>query len=545
MSLASLFKQKTYSSWFIILACCFIFANILFTLSLTLPVSQLAGWQIFSLLNIALIIFLAGLFFLVQWHRRSLATTVLTVDHAIKKLEERLELTHRSDLMPEIRLEKINDRLVNYIRRDHEVRHLVRVQGLIDHELAIGNRIFFESKLQHFLSDASEEGAGGLFIIEVSHPGHSISQVKQLACLKACVEVINSYCEPYQDRILARLSENDLVLLLSGISEKEMANLADTLVVAMGRANCFANYLSADFVHIGYVAYQRNQTTYQLLSEADMALRTAQLYGHNSAFGFEPEKKPAAKGSVWWRSELTKALAQHRFSLSFQPVFSWQEQELLQQEVLVRLQSTEGQNIPAAIFLPMAYSCGLTLQIDQHVLLRAARLGSLESRSAIRCSVNINAHSLLSKDWQQWLEHIVVSGQLDPSQLALELTEHHLIRYYDKLKPILDRIINLGFQLVIDQVGLTIDIPPYADDLAIESAKLHPSVVRNIDQHLEQQLFVRGLISHFSERGIRVIGTGVELETEWQTLQKLGVAGGQGFYFSQPLPQIVTGTVAY
>ena len=297
-------------------------------------------------------------------------------------------------------------------------------------------------------------------------------------------------------------------------------------------------------MHIGYVAYQRNQTTYQLLSEADMALRTAQLYGHNSAFGFEPEKKPAAKGSVWWRSELTKALAQHRFSLSFQPVFSWQEQELLQQEVLVRLQSTEGQNIPAAIFLPMAYSCGLTLQIDQHVLLRAARLGSLESRSAIRCSVNINAHSLLSKDWQQWLEHIVVSGQLDPSQLALELTEHHLIRYYDKLKPILDRIINLGFQLVIDQVGLTIDIPPYADDLAIESAKLHPSVVRNIDQHLEQQLFVRGLISHFSERGIRVIGTGVELETEWQTLQKLGVAGGQGFYFSQPLPQIVTGTVA-
>nr|WP_301003583.1 EAL domain-containing protein [Arsukibacterium sp.] len=526
------------------MASSFIFANVLFGLAMILSTSSLAGWQLGLLLNLSLCIFLAGLFYGVQWHRRSLATTVLQVDHAIKRLEERLELSQRADLMPDIRLEKVNDRLLNYIRRDHEVRHLVRVQGLIDHELAIGNRIFFESKLQHFLSDVSEEGSGALFIVEVSHPGHSISQVKQLACLKACVEVINSYCEPYQDRILARLSENDLVLLLAGISEKEMANLADTLVVAMGRANCFANYLNSDFVHIGYVAYQRNQTTYQLLSEADMALRTAQLYGHNSAFGFEPEKKPAAKGSVWWRSEITKALAQHRFSLSFQPVFSWQDQELLQQEVLVRLQSTEGENIPAAIFLPMAYSCGLTLQIDQHVLLRAAKLGSLESRSAIRCSVNINAHSLLSKDWQQWLEQAVIAGQLDSSQLALELTEHHLIRYYDKLKPVLDRVINLGFSLVVDQVGLTIDIPPYADDLAIESAKLHPSVVRNIDQHLEQQLFVRGLISHFSERGIRVIGTGVELAAEWQTLQKLGVAGGQGFYFSQPLPQTISGTVA-
>jgi RNase E specificity factor CsrD len=544
LSLARLFQQKTYSSWLIILAACLLFANSLIAFVAILSPSALAGWQLAVLLNCLIILFLTGLFYGVQNHRRSLATTVLHVDHAIKRLEERLELTERVDLMPDIRLEKINDRLLNYIRRDHEVRHLVRVQGLIDHELAIGNRIFFESKLQHFLSDASEEGAGALFIIEVSHPGHNINQVKQLACLKACVEVINSYCEPYQDRILARLSENDLVLLLSGISEKEMANLADTLVVAMGRANCFATYLSADFVHIGYVAYQRNQTTYQLLSEADMALRTAQLYGHNSAFGFEPEKKPAAKGSVWWRSELTKALAQHRFNLSFQPVFSWQDQELLQQEVLVRLQSTDGETIPAAIFLPMAYSCGLTLQIDRHVLLRAAKLGLLESRSAIRCSVNINADSLLSKDWQQWLEQLVAAGQLDPSQLALELTEHHLIRYYDKLKPVLDKLIKLGFSLVVDQVGLTINIPPYADDLAIESAKLHPSVVRNIDQHLEQQLFVRGLISHFAERGIRVIGTGVELASEWQTLQKLGVAGGQGFYFSQPLPQITTGTAA-
>ncbi|WP_019677289.1 EAL domain-containing protein [Arsukibacterium perlucidum] len=544
MSLARLFKQKTYSSWLIILASSLIFANILFGMAQVSALVSLANWQLILLFNTTIIIFLVVLFYGVQRHRRSLATTVLQVDHAIKRLEERLELTQRADLTPDMRLDKINDRLLNYIRRDHEVRHLVRVQGLIDHELAIGNRIFFESKLQHFLSDASEEGSGALFIIEVSHPGHSVSALKQLACLKACIEIINSYCESYQDRILARLSENDLVLLLSGISKKEMANLADSLVVAMGRANCFANYLSSDFVHIGYVAYQRNQTTYQLLSEADMALRTAQLYGHNSAFGFEPEKKPAAKGSVWWRSELTKALAQHRFSLSFQPVFSWQDQELLQQEVLVRLQTSEGENIQAAIFLPMAHSCGLTIQIDQHVLLRAAKLGSLESRSAIRCSVNINAHSLLSKDWQQWLEQLVVAGQLDPTQLALEITEHHLIRYYAKLKPVLDKVINLGFSLVVDQVGLTIDIPPYADDLAIESAKLHPSVVRNIDQHLEQQLFVRGLISHFGERGIRVIGTGVELAAEWQTLQKLGVAGGQGFYFSQPLPQTVSGTAA-
>ena len=65
-------------------------------------------------------------------------------------------------------------------------------------------------------------------------------------------------------------------------------------------------------------------------------------------------------------------------------------------------------------------------------------------------------------------------------------------------------------------------------------------MVRNIDQHLEQQLFVRGLIASYAGKSIRVLATGVELEAEWQVLQKLGIAGGQGFYFSQPLNQIIT-----
>jgi len=52
-------------------------------------------------------------------------------------------------------------------------------------------------------------------------------------------------------------------------------------------------------------------------------------------------------------------------------------------------------------------------------------------------------------------------------------------------------------------------------------------------------LFVRGLISGYAGKGVKVIATGVELEDEWLTLQKLGIAGGQGFYFSQPLNQII------
>ena len=459
---------------------------------------------------------------------------------AVLLLEDKLELKTSGDESPSVALAKVASQVTHLLKRDQEIRHLVRVQGLVDHELAVGNRVFFESKLQHYLSDQSEVGYGAVYIIQLTHPEVSRAGIKQVSRLKGCVDVLNGIAAAYVDTVIARLSETDLVMLVAGLNGKEMEKLGDRMAVLLSRASCFADCSDQDVLHIGYAEYQREQTSYQILSEADMALKTAQLHGPNSAFGFILQSsKPQANGSVWWRSELNKALFEQRFVLSFQPVFSWHDGEIIQHEVLVRLQSSDSGLIPAAIFLPMAHNCGLSSQIDQHVLLKTAKLCAADMGNHSRCSVNISIQALLEPQWWQWLDHMVVSAQLDPHVLALEITEHHLLKHYKQLRKSLLKLHNLGFSLIIDQVGLVIDNALYLDELPLESVKLHPSVVRNIDQHLEQQLFVRGLIASYAGKGIRVLATGVELEAEWQVLQKLGIAGGQGFYFSQPLNQII------
>ncbi|WP_333608372.1 EAL domain-containing protein [Arsukibacterium sp.] len=499
-----------------------------------------AAWH-YVLLNLITGLFIFGLLRYLSFKRRALFDEVIQLDQAVEQLQQRLQI-HASDdsAQASVILTKVDERLAHFVRQDQELRHLVRVQGLIDHELAIGNRIFFESKLQHYLGDHSEQVSGALFIIQLSHPERAVTTPVKVARLKACVELIGVQLEQYADTVIARLSENDLALLIAGMTVKDMTQFADKLALLLSRADCFRDCEGADMIHIGYVAYQRGQSSYQLLSEADMALKSAQLQGPNAAFGFQTADKPAVKGSVWWRSEISKALQQKRFSLSFQPVFSWHDKEVLQQEVLVRLQSSEGTIIPAAVFLPMAFNCGLNLQIDQYVLLHTAKLIAVESRSKLRCSINLSSQSLLDTEWRQWLTQMVLSGQIDPAQLALEITEHQLVKHYSRLKSILPAISKMGFALIIDHVGLAIDSVAFTEDIAVDAIKLHPSVVRNIDQHLEQQLFVRGLIANYAEKGIRVFATGVELTAEWQVLQKLGVAGGQGYYFSQPLAQIIT-----
>ena len=459
----------------------------------------------------------------------------------ISTLYDQLELKRTPEQTELQQLADISQRISFLLQRDQEVRHLVRVQGLIDHELEVGNRVFFESKLQHYLNDQAEPSYGALFLIQVHQAEAGVAGIRQLQRLRGCIDILQGMAASYTNTVLARLSDNDLVLLVAGLGADEMAKLGDRMAVLLSRASCFADCPDEDVLHIGYAAYQRGQASYQLLSEADMALKTAQLQGQNSAYGVVNQQgKVVAKGSVWWRSELSKALQEQRFVLSFQPVMSWQDKDILQHEVLIRLHSSDGAKVPAAVFLPMANNCGLVGLIDQHVLLKAAKLCAVDSRHYSRCSINISVSSLLDEQWWQWLQQMLLSGQIDPAQLALEVTEHQLLKHYKAAKRVLLKLHKAGFSLIVDQVGLLLEAASYVDELPLESVKLHPSVVRNIDQHLEQQLFVRGLIAGYANKGVRVLATGVELEQEWLTLQKLGIAGGQGFYFSQPLNQIIT-----
>lgn len=424
-------------------------------------------------------------------------------------------------------------------KRQQEIRHLVRVQGLIDHDLAIGNRIYFESKLQHYLTEPNEPAIGTVFLLQVTEPEGIDCQSTILQRMTGCVELLTQLTNHLPQTILGRVAEHDFALLIPGLAQKEAIDLGDRMAMVLSKSSYFHGLADQDVLHIGYVIYQHGQSSYQVLAEADMALKTAQLQGPNAAYGFYPSEKPKIKGSVWWRTELTNALREQRFMLSFQPVFSSIQHDIIQHEVLVRLQSSEGDKLSAAIFLPMAANCGLTAKIDEYVVLKTAKLCQMDQLGDARCSINLSVATLLNAEWWSWLEQMVKTAAITPQQFSFEIDEYYVLRQYKVLKPKLLKLGQLGFSLIIDHVGLLIEACPYMSELSIEAIKLHPSVIRDIDKQLEQQLYIRGLLASNTQQQARVIASGVETLAEWQTLQKLGISAAQGFYFSQPLAELM------
>jgi len=88
---------------------------------------------------------------------------IQTQQQSDQELTSRVDELLQDAYLPLSRDSSLPDRLVllrqtlqHQLRREQEIRQLVRVQGLVDHELAIGNRIYFESKLQHYLLDPAD-----------------------------------------------------------------------------------------------------------------------------------------------------------------------------------------------------------------------------------------------------------------------------------------------------------------------------------------------------------------------------------------------------
>jgi EAL domain-containing protein (putative c-di-GMP-specific phosphodiesterase class I) len=91
---------------------------------------------------------------------------------------------------------------------------------------------------------------------------------------------------------------------------------------------------------------------------------------------------------------------------------------------------------------------------------------------------------------------------------------------------------------VLDQVSEPFSIKDLRQVNCIKALKLAFDLVHNIDESMAQQKVVRQIVRQGKQLGLPVYAVGVETQTELQCLQRLGVKGAQGYYFSEPLQQL-------
>ena len=356
------------------------------------------------------------------------------------------------------------------------------------------------------------------------------------ALLKAVAERLQG---ALREATLARLGEDDFVVLQPIASEKDAAALAARVLALLARPFTVDGRSLNAGASIGISVYPNDGRDFaELLKNAGAALHHAKEAGGGAIRFFSP--------AIHWRSaeklrvenELRGALARSELVMHWQPVVRGRA-ELVGAEALVRWQHPERGLIGPEDFVPLAEESGMIRAVGEWTLERALSQAGAWRRK-LQCpvwfAVNVSAAELAQGSlFVEKVRSTLAANGLDGASIELEVTERVLMSNLAENVETLRRIGELGVRFAIDDFGTGYSSLAYLRDLPIDKLKIDRSFLRGIDSHPADEAIVRAIAVLASTLGIAVMAEGVENEAQRERLAALGCDEWQGHLFSGPM----------
>ncbi|WP_107850958.1 EAL domain-containing protein [Oceanimonas marisflavi] len=490
----------------------------------------------------AIMLVFAGLLFSLRWVRRQLRGAELLDQRGRLILSGRLSMLQHQprEEWPQSASQAL-DKLMADLREARKERSrfdtFIRANVFVDRKIGIGNRVFFDNRLEAALNDSASH-SGALLLVELQdleHINQKLGFERGDELLKSASVYLGHLIRRYPGALQARYTGNTFALLFPNQVESEALDAARQVMKLLRRLH-WPDEVRDPSLFIGGVCFRFGEQLHQVEEEAELALRSAALQGGDGYFMYYKglTEESSGKGTVRWRTLLGRLLEQDAVMLDRQGIYSLRGGEPESLELLARIHDERGRELAAGHFLPMAEKCGLLQDLDRCILLRCLTLLQESDRRAT-LAVNLSVASLLNRGFHRWLVFELI--QLPKAllgELVIELSEAGVSRHFLELDKPLRALKALGCRLAVDHAGQDVVSTQYIKDYDLDYLKLHPSLVREIDKKPVNQMAVRSLLGNCLGNRTRVIAVGVETEAEWECLGQLGVHAGQGYYFSCP-----------
>ena len=287
---------------------------------------------------------------------------------------------------------------------------------------------------------------------------------------------------------------------------------------------------------IGTANYPDDATDIEtLVTQADMAMHRAKLRGRNRSHHFSPDMADALYRKMTLRHHLTLALEANAFELYYQPIVDLKARKLKGFEALIRWHDEELGQVSPAEFIPLAEETGQIVPLGRWILKTACQqLAAWRKKydQQIIMSVNLSRAQLQSS-LAPTIEGFIRQYDIDPTQLALELTESTMLQDYDEAKQCLDDLAALGLELYLDDFGTGYSSLSQLQDLPISTVKLDRSFVQG--EHKGSQAIIEATQAICEKLDLKVVAEGVETISQLNYLQQCNFDYCQGYYLGKPM----------
>jgi EAL domain-containing protein (putative c-di-GMP-specific phosphodiesterase class I) len=280
-----------------------------------------------------------------------------------------------------------------------------------------------------------------------------------------------------------------------------------------------------------------NETTPKAGEVIDRAQRCAdQLDEPGTLKLFDPAQELAAaasRGSVV--AMVQQALEQNSFRLLFQPVISLRGDEHEHYEVLLRLLSPSGEEVPPDEFLAVARDSGMGEKIDRWVILSSIKLLA-DHRSkghATRLFVHLSSASLQDPTLLAWLSVALKAARLPSDALVFQFSEPDAVTYLKQAKALAQGLKDLHCHLALSQFGCALNPFNTLRHLPVDFVKVDGSFTKELGDPVNQENLKTMLASLHSQAKLTIVPF-VESASVLANLWQAGTNYIQGYYLQGP-----------
>lgn len=230
--------------------------------------------------------------------------------------------------------------------------------------------------------------------------------------------------------------------------------------------------------------------------------------------------------SAQQRSAIRAVVTERDFDVVFQTVHDVATGKVMGVEALARFPCEPFR--PDAFFAQAA-TMGLGIELETAIVARVLGLVP-ELPDDIFVAVNISPAALLAAPWTQLL------GNVDPSRIVLEITEHDAVQDYGALDEVLDICRAQGMRVAVDDVGAGFSSFTHVLELVPDFVKIDHSITRNIHSDDARRRLAQAIAEFAGQIGAVVIAEGVETQPELDAVGAAGIDLAQGYHLSRPQP---------
>lgn len=490
----------------------------------------------------AILLVFLGTLFILRWFRRQLRGAELLDLRGQFILQGKLKLLQHdpTEEWPHFASQALDKLLLDLKDAGKERSRFdtyMRANVFVDKKTGIGNRVFFDNRLEAALNDSASH-SGALLLVELQdleQINYHLGYERGDEILSSASIYLSHFIRRFPGALQARYNGNTFALLFPNQVESEALEAARQVMKLLRRLH-WPDDVSNPALYIGGVCFRYEEQLQQVQEEAELALRSAALQGGDGYFMYYKgvTEENMGKGTVRWRTLLSRLLEQDLIMLDRQGVFTDVKKPPIKYELLARIHDEQGRELSAGHFLPMAEKCGLLKELDKALVVRALALLQQDDQGTT-LSLNVSADSLLNGEFHSWLVFELIQRPKSLlNHLVIELSEAQVSRHFQALSKPLRALKALGCRLAVDHAGQDVVSAQYIKDYELDYLKLHSSLVRDINSKPTNQMAVRSLIGNCVGTSTQVIAMGVENAAEWHCLSQLGIHAGQGYFFACP-----------